>query len=127
LDIYEESVTVWHWHETLHLSPIVLLISLVIGVFSPVSHCQQFSAANEFGIWGAYSVNSPHVYGSLGHGQFGVLAFRYARILNSSPSFAIEYTIDVAPVEVTHQVTYATCLIPVGGGSYLVASGVLPE
>ena len=70
---------------------------------------------NEFGAWGAYAVNSPDVYGSRAHGDFGALGFRYGRIVSSTRHRVIEYTFDVVPVEVIHQLSYLPCTIQSGG------------
>jgi Lipid A 3-O-deacylase (PagL) len=70
---------------------------------------------NEFGLWGSFSVNSPDVYGSRAHGQFGALAFRYGRVVSASRHRVIEYTLDILPAEVMHQLSYVPCTIESGG------------
>ena len=70
---------------------------------------------NEFGMWGSYAVNSPDVYGSRAHGDFGALGFRYGRIISASRHRVIEYTFDVVPVEVMHQLSYTPCTIESAG------------
>jgi hypothetical protein len=100
---------------TLSSCPVAFVIFLAAFFGAPSAHSQEQQAENEFGAWGAYSLNSPDVYGSRGHQQFGVLAFRYGRTLVSSRSFAIEYTFDVAPVEIAHQYKYVSCVIESGG------------
>lgn len=89
----------------------MFIAAIIVIVVSPVARAQQFPPKNEFGLWGAYSVNSPDVYTSQGHIQFGVAAFRYGRLLVTSPSFSIEYTVDVAPVEVARANVYESCEI----------------
>lgn len=86
---------------------------VAILVVSPAVRCQESRTqpANEFGIWGAYTVNSPDVYGSRAHGQFGALAFRYGRVVSASRHRVIEYTLDVLPAEVVHQLSYVPCTI----------------
>jgi Lipid A 3-O-deacylase (PagL) len=79
------------------------------AIVAPLAHAQQTLRKNEFGIWGAYSANSPDVWGSRGHVQFGEAAFRYGRILATWPSYTVEYTVDIEPVEVTREDHYATC------------------
>jgi hypothetical protein len=86
---------------------------------SPVARGQTLPGNNEFGIWGAYSTNSPGVFGSLGHGQLGVVAFRYARTLATGDSYSLQYTIDVAPVEVVRQSKFESCVILTNNGPAL--------
>lgn len=69
---------------------------------------------NEFGVWGSVAVNSPDVYGSRAHGDFGALGFRYARVLSASRHRVLEYTFDVLPAEVIHEYTYAPCTFQSG-------------
>jgi len=94
------------------------LILFAIVTLSPAAHCQDSTAAqppNEFGILGSASVNSPDLYGSRAHGDFGALAFRYGRVLSASRHRVIEYTVDVLPAEVMHQLSYTPCTIDSGG------------
>lgn len=70
---------------------------------------------NEFGAWGSYAVNSPDLYGSRAHGDFGALGFRYGRVLSASRHRVIEYTFDLLPAEVIHEYTYAPCRLQSGG------------
>ncbi|HEX5424111.1 MAG TPA: acyloxyacyl hydrolase [Candidatus Acidoferrales bacterium] len=70
---------------------------------------------SEFGAWGSYAVNSPDLYGSRAHGDFGALGFRYGRVLSASRHRVIEYTFDVLPAEVIHEYTYAPCTFQSGG------------
>lgn len=100
--------------------PIILaaLLNLfAILTTSPVAGGQDTrpQPLNEFGVWGSYSVNSPDVYGSRAHGRFGALGFRYGRVVSASRHRVIEYTLDVLPVEVMHQLSYAPCTIESGG------------
>jgi hypothetical protein len=86
------------------------LISIFAVMLSALpARAQQHSPNSEFGFWGAYSANSPDVYTSQGHIQFGVAAFRYGRLLTQSHSYSIEYTIDVQPVEVARAYVYQPC------------------
>ncbi|MGH9687320.1 MAG: acyloxyacyl hydrolase [Candidatus Acidiferrales bacterium] len=93
---------------------ILIAVGAATLVASPV-RAQQFPPNNEFGVWGSYSANSPDVYTSQGHIQFGVAAFRYGRMLVTSPSYTVEYTIDVDPVEVARANVYESCQIFRGG------------
>jgi hypothetical protein len=79
------------------------------AIFTTAARAQQFPPNNEFGAWAAYSTNSPDVYTSQGHIQFGVSALRYGRLLHKSRSYTVEYTIDVEPVEVSRANLYESC------------------
>jgi Lipid A 3-O-deacylase (PagL) len=85
------------------------------AIFATAAHAQQFHPNNEFGVWAAYSTNSPDVYTSQGHIQFGVAAFRYGRLLHKSHSYTLEYTVDVEPVEVSRANVYESCQILLHG------------
>jgi hypothetical protein len=80
-------------------------------VFPSSASAQKYSPSNEFGAWAAYSANSPDVYTSQGHIQFGVAAFRYGRLLVKARSYSVEYTVDVEPVEVARANIYEPCTI----------------
>jgi hypothetical protein len=83
----------------------------IVGVafFTTPARAQHDPPSNEFGAWAAYSANSPDVYTSQGHMQFGEAAFRYGRLLHKSRSYTVEYTVDVEPVEVSRANVYASC------------------
>ncbi len=87
----------------------ILVAACASVLVVPLARAQQFPPNNEFGVWGAYSVNSPDVYTSQGHIQFGVAAFRYGRLLHKSPFYTVEYTVDVEPVEVSRANVYESC------------------
>ena len=101
---------------------------------APSARSQQ-QPNNEFGVWGAYSFSSPNIIGNPAHMQFGQLAFRYARLLHSSPVLGIEYTIDVETVEITQPEIFPSCEIMSGGilivtdcptHEYVYAGGLSP-
>jgi Lipid A 3-O-deacylase (PagL) len=102
---------------TLRFHPFAFVLLLVAFVTAPSARSQE--RRNEFGVWGAYSVNSPDVFGSQAHQQFGALGFRYGRIVHSSPLFSIEYTADVEPVEIARPRTFVSCEIVIAGTVYL--------
>ncbi len=105
---------------TLHLCSLAFLILLVLSA-APPAQSQDGVLRNEFGVWGAYSASAQDIQDSETNLQFGVAAFRYGRILHSSPGYAIEYTVDIDPVEVMRQDTYVSCIVNSGGiaiGSY---------
>lgn len=106
-----------------HSAAILLALITSLAV-SRDARCQEASTApstlpeqhlNEFGVWGAYAVNSPDIYGSRAHGDFGAAGFRYGRIVSATRHRVIEYTFDVVPVEVIHQLSYAPCTFESGG------------
>jgi hypothetical protein len=87
------------------------IASLSAAMLTTSTRAQQFPPNNEFGVWGAFSANSPDVYTSQGHIQFDVAAFRYGRLLHKAHSSTIEYTVDVEPVEVSRANVYQSCQI----------------
>jgi hypothetical protein len=95
--------------------PSALLFLLGIALSTvPVACCQDSlpeGRKNEFGAWGGYSLGSPHVYGTIGHGQLGVLGLRYGRTVFLSSKVRIEYTIDVLPAEIVRQASYVSCVV----------------
>lgn len=106
-----------------HSTAILIALTASLGI-SRAARCQESSTSpparteqrlNEFGAWGAYAVNSPDVYGSRAHGEFGALGFRYGRVVSATRHRVIEYTFDVVPVEVIHQPSYAPCTFESGG------------
>lgn len=99
---------------SLSLCPLAFLILSTLAA-APPAHSQANQPNNDFGVWGSYSANSPDIYTSQGHLQFGALAFRYGRIVHSSPSFSVEYTVDVEPVEIVYQHKYVSCTFESGG------------
>jgi Lipid A 3-O-deacylase (PagL) len=104
------SIPKWWWRLRF-LSASAALLDIALAT-SPVACCQDsplLQGRNEFGAWGGYSLGSPHVYGTLGHGQLGVLAFRYGRTLFVSRKATIEYTIDILPAEIVRQPVYTSC------------------
>jgi hypothetical protein len=109
-------VTSAYRRQAFRVNSIAILVFVGLTAASPAARGQALPGKNEFGVWGAYSTHSPSVWGSLGHGHLGVVAFRYARILTSSDSFALQYTIDIAPVEIIRQIRFVNCVIQTGGG-----------
>ena len=93
-------------------SALFALLGIALST-SPVAHCQESLSEvrrNEFGAWGGYSLGSPHLYGTIGHGQLAVLALRYGRTVFVSRNVRIEYTIDVLPAEIVRQAAYMSCV-----------------
>ena len=57
-------------------------------------------SVNEFSVWGGGSFSSPTLIGKTGGTRFGLLGFRYARVLARGDSLALKYTVDAVPVAV---------------------------
>lgn len=121
------------WRHAFVLCSLAFVILTALAV-APEARSQQ-QPNNEFGIWGAYSFSSPNIIGNPAHMQFGQLAFRYARLLHSSPVLGIEYTIDMEPVEITQPEIFPSCEITSGGivivtdcpaHEYVYAGGLSP-
>ncbi len=55
-------------------------------------------APNEFGFWGGGSFSGPTLIGDVEGTRFGLLAFRYARVLARGDNLALKYTADAVPV-----------------------------
>jgi Lipid A 3-O-deacylase (PagL) len=68
-----------------------------------------YPPGNEFGVWGGYSVANSQIFGSTSDRQLGVFALRYARTLYDKRSTALQYTLDIVPLETLRQFKYVTC------------------
>jgi Lipid A 3-O-deacylase (PagL) len=55
-------------------------------------------AANEFGVWGGGSWDSPTLIGKAENARLAVLGLRYARVLARGDNLALKYTLDAVPV-----------------------------
>lgn len=55
-------------------------------------------AVNEFGLWGGGSFSAPTLIGSTEGVRFGLVGFRYARVLARGDNLALKYTLDAVPV-----------------------------
>ncbi|MGA6959822.1 MAG: acyloxyacyl hydrolase, partial [Candidatus Acidiferrales bacterium] len=77
-----------------------------------------YPPGNEFGVWGGYSVANSQIFGSTSDRQLGVFALRYARTLYDKPSTALQYTLDIVPLETLRQPTYQVCTPPTGPSGY---------
>jgi hypothetical protein len=89
--------------------------ALCMCAFAP-SACGQSAAEqsrkNEFGIWGGYSFDSPHVFGVSSDRRLGLLALRYGRTLHSWQNFSLAYTVDIFPLVLVDQPNITTLFIP---------------
>lgn len=86
------------------ISSLVLL--LVAFAYAPAARCQ---GDTEFGIWGTYSLGTPHLIGISSEHQVGQLGLRYGHSIYDWTNVSLEYTLDVIPVEVVRQHTYVAC------------------
>jgi hypothetical protein len=68
-----------------------------------------YPPGNEFSVWGGYSFANSQIFGSTSDRQLGVFALRYARTLYDKPSTALQYTLDIVPVETLRQFKYLPC------------------
>lgn len=54
-------------------------------------------AANEFGVWGGGSWESPTLIGTAREARLSLLGLRYARVLARGDNLALKYTVDAVP------------------------------
>jgi len=81
-------------------------------------------AANEYGVWGGGSLDSPTLIGKFEDARLGLIGLRYARVLARGENIALKYTVDALPVAVlsfpsttppgTRRTIYGAGLAPVG-------------
>ena len=82
------------------------------------------SGDSEFGVWGSYGPQAPHVIGVTSPRQFGVLGFRWGHLITDGPLVSLEYTIDVDPVEIMLQPKILGSFVnPAGHTTYITGSG----
>ena len=55
-------------------------------------------AANEFGVWGGGSWDSPTLIGRVEDARLALLGLRYARVVARGDNLALKYTLDAVPV-----------------------------
>ncbi|HEV3467680.1 MAG TPA: acyloxyacyl hydrolase [Pyrinomonadaceae bacterium] len=55
-------------------------------------------AANEFGVWGGGSWDSPTLIGRAEDARVALLGLRYARVLARGDNLALKYTLDAVPI-----------------------------
>lgn len=67
---------------------------------------------NEFGVWGGYSFDSPHVFGVTSDRRLGLVAFRYARKWHTWNKVSLEYKVDVFPVVLVNQPKIVSTVLP---------------
>src|ERR1700741_998799 len=79
---------------------------LAAFAFAPSARCQ---GDTELGVWGAYSLGTPHLIGVTSNRQLGELALRYGHSIYDWSNVSLEYTLDVIPVEIVRQPKYAAC------------------
>ena len=86
-----------------------------IGALAPAAWGQSDAARNlnnEFGIWGGYSFDSPHVFGVSSDRRLGLLALRYGRTIHSWQNISLEYTVDIFPLVLVDQPTILSIYTP---------------
>ena len=94
---------------------LIFVLSAAELVFSPTARAQNDDyrlANNEFGSWGGYSFDSPHVFGASSHRRLALVALRYSRRLFSTEHLSLYYTVDVLPLELVNQPTVVPVLEP---------------
>jgi Lipid A 3-O-deacylase (PagL) len=69
-----------------------------------------YPPGNEFAVWGGYSVGNAEMIGIETNRQLGEFALRYGRTLFDKPQIALQYTLDVIPVETVRQYSYSVCM-----------------
>jgi Lipid A 3-O-deacylase (PagL) len=55
-------------------------------------------SANEFGVWGGGSLDSPTLIGKFENARLGLIGVRYARVLARGENVTLKYTSDAVPV-----------------------------
>ena len=83
---------------------LLLLAALTIA---PTARCQ---GDTEFGVWGGYSVGTPHLIGITSNRQLGVLALRYGHSIYDWSNVSLQYTLDIIPIEFISQPKYVSCV-----------------
>jgi hypothetical protein len=56
------------------------------------------TTVNEFGFWGGGSLSAPTLIGSTEGARFGLVGFRYARVMARGDYLALKYTLDAVPL-----------------------------
>jgi hypothetical protein len=64
--------------------------------------------ANEYGVWGGGSLDSPTLIGKFEDARLGLLGLRYARVLARGENVALKYTLDAVPVALLSYPSLAT-------------------
>jgi hypothetical protein len=108
----------------LHIYSILFFLLLGFAICPP-AHSQEaplYPPGNEFGIWGGYSAGNSHIFGFTSNRQLGVFGLRYARTLYDKPFTALQYTLDVVPLDLVRQDTYFLCMV-VGNQKTYCANG----
>ena len=55
---------------------------------------------NEWGVWGGISFDAPTLFGTTPSARFGNIGLRYGRVLKTSKTVALEWTIDLVPLAI---------------------------
>ena len=92
-------------HRPLQLLALAALLVAALAL-APSARCQ---GDTEFGIWGGYSVGTPHLIGVTSNRQLGVLALRYGHSIYDWSNISLQYTLDIIPIEFINQPKYVAC------------------
>jgi hypothetical protein len=97
--------------------PVAALVFAATVAAAPAARAQvgeHYTLKNEFGLWAGYSPDSPHAIGVTSERQLIVLAAHYGRTLWERDSFAFQWTVDVAPLEMVLQPKITQLVTPGG-------------
>lgn len=73
---------------------------------------------NEFGFWGGISFDATTLIGKTPDARFGNIGLRYGRVLKTSKTVALEWTIDVIPVSILSNNRFTA--VPTGAGGLTI-------
>lgn len=94
----------------------VICVGLIFaGAFVSIAQGQsapERSLDNEFGVWGGYSFDSPHVFGVTSDRRLGLVALRYARKWHTWNKVSLEYKVDVFPLVLVSQPKIVSTILP---------------
>ena len=84
----------------------VVALLLAVLAMSPSARCQ---GDTEVGVWGGYSVGTPHLIGVTSDRPLGVLALRYGHSIYDWSNISLQYTLDIVPIALINQPKYVAC------------------
>ena len=73
---------------------------------APSARCQ---GDTEFGVWGSYSLGTPHLIGVTSDRQLGALGLRWGHSIYDWSNISLQYTLDILPIELVRQPKYMAC------------------
>lgn len=99
----------------------LIAIAWTFLLCAPAARSQSFTQPkNEFGIWAGYSYGTTEMLSITNHRQLGVLGLRYGRTLLGWRTVAVEWTVDVDPVEIVVEPQKTIVMHPNGPDSNLL-------